>query len=134
MVDPHWPQVQLYETPIPLWPTELRPGWSSRFVTKYQTPERAAALWWDQRMTAHAWESVSVPAGRFNALRYTNRIDFSDVDGARTNCSRKETLWFAPEVGRWVARESGGTYYLADSVDDTAFEEDRYRWELIGYT
>src|SRR5580700_5797049 len=26
-VDPHWGQVQVYETAIPLWPEQLRPGW-----------------------------------------------------------------------------------------------------------
>jgi hypothetical protein len=25
-VDPHWSEIQAYEKPIPLWPTELRPG------------------------------------------------------------------------------------------------------------
>jgi hypothetical protein len=134
LVDPHWEEVQVYETPIPLWPTQLRPGWSSRFNTKYKTPEHEAGFWWDQTMSAHGWESVTVPAGRFTALRYTNVIDFADTDGSRTNCVRRETLWFAPEVGRWVIRESGGSYYLTDSVDDTPFEESRYRWELVSYT
>jgi hypothetical protein len=134
LIDPHWSEVQAYETPIPLWPTELRPGWSSRFYTKYTTPTQDTGLWWDQTMTAHAWESVSVPAGRFTVLRFTNMIDFVDTDGARTSCRRQETLWFAPEVGRWVIRESGGTYYLTNSADDTRHEENRYRWELVSYS
>jgi hypothetical protein len=134
LVDPHWPQVQLYDTPIPLWPTELRAGWSGRFSTKYTTPSHDAGLTWDQTMTAHGWETVSVPAGRFTALRFTNLIDFTDVDGARSGCRRKESLWFAPEIGRWVIRESSGTYYLDNSADDTPHEESSYRWELISYT
>jgi hypothetical protein len=133
IVDPHWAQVQMYQTPIPLWPEELRPGWSSRYYTKYTTPAHDAALSWDQTMSAHAWETVSVPAGRFTALRYTNLIDFADTDGARSACRRKETLWFAPEVGRFVIRESSGTYYLTDSADDTLHEESSYRWELVSY-
>jgi hypothetical protein len=134
LVDPHWEEVQVYETPIPLWPTQLRAGWSARFNTKYKTPTHDEGRWWDQTMSAHSWESVSVPAGRFTALRYTNVISFSSIDGSRTNCMRKETLWFAPEVGRWVQRESGGSYYMTDSVDDTPFEENSYRWELVAYT
>jgi hypothetical protein len=132
-VDPHWSEVQTYETPIPLWPTELRAGWSSRFYTKYTTPSHDTGLSWDQTMSAHAWETVSVPAGRFTALRYTNLIDFAGADGTRSACRRKETLWFAPEVGRFVIRESSGTYYLTNSADDTLYEESSYRWELLSY-
>jgi hypothetical protein len=134
LVDPHWSEVQLYETAIPLWPTELEPGWSSRFFTKYTTPTNDVPVAWDQTMTAHAWESVHVPAGRFTALRFTNLIDFADGEGLRTACQRKETLWFAPEVGRWVIRESGGTYYLTNSSDDSQHTESSYRWELLDYT
>jgi hypothetical protein len=134
LVDPHWPQVQVYDTPIPLWPMQLRAGWSGRFYTKYTTPTHDTGLTWDQTMTAHGWETVSVPAGRFAALRFTNLIDFTDVEGTRTGCRRKESLWFAPEVGRWVVRESSGTYYLDNSADDSAHEESSYRWELISYT
>jgi hypothetical protein len=133
LVDPHWPEVQMYDTPIPLWPTELRPGWSSRFFAKYTTPKIDVGLSWDQTMTARAWETVSVAAGRFTALRFTNVIDFTDADDTRTACRRKETLWFAPEVGRWVIRESSGTYYLTNSADDTQYEESSYRWELLSY-
>jgi hypothetical protein len=134
LVDPHWSEVQTYEMPIPLWPQELRPGWSSRFFTKYTTRSHDDGLSWDQTMSAHAWEVVSVPAGKFTALRYTNVIDFTDVDGSRSACRRKETLWFAPEVGRFVIRESGGSYYLTNSADDTPHTESSYRWELQSYT
>ena len=43
-------------------------------------------------------------------------------------------LWFAPDVGRWAARESNGSYYLDDSVVDQPFLESSYRWELLGWT
>ena len=39
LVDPHWSQVQVYKTPIPLWPVQLRPGWRSLIITRYQTAE-----------------------------------------------------------------------------------------------
>jgi hypothetical protein len=134
LVDPHWPQVQVYEKSIPLWPTQLASGASMRYDTEYKTPEHQVGLTWNQTMSVHGWESVTVPAGHFTALRYTNLINFSDTDATRVNCVRKETLWFAPEVGRWIARESAGTYYLDDSVDDTLYEESSFRWELVSYT
>jgi hypothetical protein len=134
LVDAHWPQVQVYEKAIPLWPRPLASGASAHYNTEYKTPDHQSGLPWDQTMSAHGWESVTVPAGRFTALRYTNLINFSDTDASRVSCVRKETLWFAPEVGRWIARESAGTYYLDDSVDDTLYEESSFRWELVSYT
>jgi hypothetical protein len=133
LVDPHWDLVQVYETAIPLWPTELRPGWSIRLNTHYSTPGNSNALAWQQTMVAREWETVRVPAGTFHALRYTNLINFTHSDWSRSDCVRDETLWLAPEVGRWVARRSGGTYYIADSGIDEPFNEDNMRWELLEY-
>jgi hypothetical protein len=133
-VDPHWGQVQVYETPIPLWPTQLRPGWQNRVSTKYKTPANQDGLPWEQTMKAHAWETITVPAGQFRALRYTNMIQFRNGDIARTDSVRRETVWFAPEVGRWVARESTGSYYLDDSVADQPFNESGFRWELVEWS
>lgn len=134
LVDPHWAEVQAYDAAIPLWPVQLRPGWSTLFTTSYRTQPNDAGHWWQQTMTAHAWESVTVPAGHFTALRFTNLINFRDPDESRRDSVRKETVWFVPEIGRWVVRESGGTYYLLNSYDDTEAAESSYRWELVSYT
>jgi hypothetical protein len=134
LVDPHWGKLQVYETPIPLWPAQLRPGWQVRVNTKYKTPDSEGGLRWDQTMKAHGWETITVPAGQFRALRYTNSIDFGCGDFARKDCTRQETLWFASEVGRWVARESSGSYYADDSASDQPFAEGGYRWELLEWS
>jgi hypothetical protein len=131
VVDPHWSQVQVYETPIPLWPAQLLPGWKFHINTKYKTPSNESGLPWDQTMTARNWEMISVPAGQFRALRFTNLINFRSTDFSRAACQRQETIWFAPEVGRWVARESSGIYYINDSSVDTPYNEPGYRWELL---
>jgi len=134
LVDPHWGQVQVYEIPIPLWPEQLRPGWRTHFSTKYKTPLNQDALPWDQTMKAHAWETITVPAGQFKSLRFTNSINFSSGDITRTTSVRQETVWFAPEVGRWVARESKGSYYVDDSSVDTPYDENGFRWELLEWS
>jgi len=134
LVDPHWSQVQVYETSIPLWPTQLVPGWKTHINTKYKTPSNEAGLPWDQTMAAHGWEMISVPAGQFRALKFTNLVNFRSVDFSRSACQRQETVWFAPEVGRWVARESTGVYYIDDSSVDTPYDEPGYRWELLAWT
>jgi hypothetical protein len=134
LVDPHWGQVQVYETPIPLWPAQLTPGWKTRFNTKYKTPTNQNGLSWDQTMVAHGWETITVPAGQFKTLRFTNMVNFKSTDFSRENSVRKETLWFAPEVGRWVARESTGSFYIEDSSVDTPYDEPGFRWELTEWT
>jgi hypothetical protein len=133
VVDPHWNQVQVYETPIPLWPTRLEPGWHTHIVTKYKT-SNAAGLPWEQTMKAEEWQSIAVPAGRFTALKYVNVINFASSDPSRTDSVRREAIWFAPEIGRWVARESHGTYYFDESVADDQNNESGYRWELLAWT
>ena len=131
LVDPHWGEIQAYERPLPLWPTELRPGWSSgTIITRYQTPN-GDPLVWQLTMHAHDWESITVPAGRFEALRYTNLIYLRWPNvSEREAALRQESIWFAPEIGRWVARESFGTY--RESVG-TEVQESSYRWELLSW-
>jgi hypothetical protein len=133
VVDPHWGQVQVYDTPIPLWPARLQPGWYARINVKYKTSDEAG-LPWDQTMKADRWETVTVPAGQFRALRYTNVINFTSSDLSRANSIRRETVWLAPEVGRWIARESTGTYYLDESTADDRNNESSYRWELLSWS
>ncbi len=134
LVDPHWPQLQVYQNPIPLWPEQLRPGWETHITTKYKTPSDSDGLLWQQTMKAGDWETVTVPAGSFRALKYTNSIRFTSTDFGRRDSVRNEVIWFAPEVGRWVIRQSAGTYYLSESVDDTQSNESSYRWELLAWT
>ncbi len=134
LVDPHWGQVQVYETPIPLWPQQLVPGWHTYINTKYKTPDHEDGLPWGQTMRAEEWETVHVPAGQFRALRFVNMIDFRSTDFSREAAHRQEKLWFAPEVGRWVARECSGSYYIEDSSVDTPYDEPAYRWELLEWS
>ena len=134
LVDPHWRQVQVFENPIPLWPARLEPGWHAHIQSLYKTVDSLTGLRWDQTMKAEAWETITVPAGRFTALRYVNLINFRDSDPNRADSVRRETVWFAPEVGRWVARESTGSFYVDDSVVDQPYNENSYRWELQSWT
>jgi hypothetical protein len=132
LVDPHWIELQAYENPIPLWPKELRPGWSTTVGTYYKIPDSEETMPWQLTMNAHQWESIAVPAGHFTALRFTNLINFryTNISG-RNAGQRKETIWFAPEIGRWVVRESAGTF-RQDVAEE--FAENSYRWELLSWT
>jgi hypothetical protein len=134
LVDPHWAQVQVYEKPIPLWPEQLRPGWQIEISTMYKTPINQDGLAWDQTMKAHAWEMITVPAGQFKTLRFSNLIKYRNGDITRTDSVRQETLWFAPEVGRWVVRESRGSFYVEDSLIVQPYNENGFRWELLEWS
>jgi hypothetical protein len=132
LVDPHWAELQVYKTPIPLWPSELRPGWSTTVDTYYMIPGSEETMPWQLTMRALRWESVTVPAGHFTALHYYNLIDFRFTNvSERTAALRQENIWFAPEIGRWVKRESYGSF--RDDVG-TEVTEDSYRWELLSWT
>jgi len=65
-------------------------------------------------------------------LRYANVINFRYTNvSERVAAQRLETIWLAPEIGRWVARESFGTFY--QDVGER-FHESSYRWELLDWT
>jgi hypothetical protein len=132
LVDPHWSQLQSYQEPIPLWPMELRPGWSTTVGSYYKISDGRETMPWQLTMHVHGWESITVPAGHFTALRYFNLIDFRypNITG-RNAAQRKENIWFAPEIGRWVVRESSGTF-RQDVAEE--FNESSYRWELLSWT
>lgn len=132
VVDSHWGKPQAYEKPIPIWPSELRAGWSSgTLITRYQTYNEDP-LMWQLTMTAYDWESIQVPAGHFKALRYINLIYFLYPNvSERVAAQRKETVWIAPEIGRWVARESSGSF--REDIG-TEVQESSHRWELLSWT
>jgi hypothetical protein len=132
VIDPHWTEPQAFEKAIPLWPSQLRPGWSITVGTYYKNPNSQETMASQLTMHAKHWESITVPAGRFSALRYYNVIDFRFRDALeRTAAIRQEDIWFAPEIGRWVMRESRGIFR-----EDVGFEvkESSYRWELLSWT
>jgi len=46
------------------------------------------------------WETVVVPAGKFQAARIEGKLEY--VEGARVRASASETLWFAPDASQLV--------------------------------
>ncbi len=133
-VDPHWDLPQVFLTPVPAWPEELRPGWRRTVDTRYVVRGRSGVLGWRQSMRAVQWERVTVSAGSFTALRYRSDIVFTHVDWARIHCNRQDVAWIAPEVGRWIKRTSSGSYYINDTIDSSAYSEDVRVWELLEWS
>ncbi len=128
-----WPRLLSFKPPIPLWPQELNESWSKQFNTKYSLGGYSENSYnWQLYMSAHGWEQITVPAGTFLTLRYQNLINYESNDDNKTDCVRKETIWFAPSIGRWVARESSGSYIIVGQ-GGMPILEDKFQWQLTSY-
>lgn len=131
--DPQWPKLLSFSPALPLWPLELSSSWSKQFKTKYSVGSYAdSKLGWQEYMNAQGWESITVPAGQFIALRFQTLINYESEDDNKTACIRKETVWFAPQIGRWVARESSGSYQIQGQMG-VVVNEGSYQWQLTAY-
>jgi hypothetical protein len=131
--DPQWPQLMAFNPPLPLWPLELSSSWSKQFDTKYSIvgyPD--GRMSWQEYMSVHGWERITGPAGTFIALRFQSLINFENSDPNIVNCIRKETIWFVPQIGRWVARESTGSYQVQGQFG-AVLREDSFQWQLTSY-
>ena len=131
--DPQWPKLVSFNPAIPLWPEELSATWNKQIITKCSIggyPE--GRLSWQEYMSAHGWEQITVPAGTFLTLRYQSLINYESDDDNKVNCIHKETAWFAPSIGRWVARESSGSYMIQGQLGMPNREES-LQWQLTSY-
>ena len=131
--DAQWPRLLNFNPSLPLWPLELSASWSKQFVSKYSVsgyPD--SRLYWRKYMRVQGWEKITVPAGEFVTLRFQNLINYENSDPNIVDCVRKETIWFAPQIGRWVAREASGSYQIEGQIGAEVFEGS-YQWELASY-
>jgi hypothetical protein len=131
--DTLWPRLINFNPSIPLWPEQLSATWSKQFNTKYSIagyPE--SRLNWQEYMTVKGWEKITVPSGEFVALRFQTLIGYESDDPDKVDCIRKETVWFAPQIGRWVAREASGSYQIQGQIGGVILEGS-YQWQLTSY-
>jgi hypothetical protein len=131
--DPAWDFVQNYEAPIAHWPAALQVGASEKVNTHYRVDNFSYRFAIDVTTTAQAWERVTVAAGTFDVLRIDKFIRIQHYDHGRQNNVRRDTIWLAPETGRWVAREIKGEYQIMATKPFTAYEGG-VRWELITWS
>jgi len=131
--DPQWTKLMNFSPALPLWPLELSSSWGKQLNAKYTIagyPD--SRLGWQEYMSAHGWEKIIVPAGQFIALKFQTLINYESDDANKTDCIRKETVWFAPQIGRWAAREVSGSYQIQGQIGVT-IREDSYQWQLASY-
>ena len=132
--DPHWTPPQRFTKVVPLWPQELKPGWSGFYRTRYQVlgfPDND--FYWGLTIQANAWNRIKTQAGEFDALYYVNTADYFESDDfMRYVNNRRDRVWFAPQIGRWVARESSGSYQIQGQIG-AVINEGSYQWQLVSY-
>lgn len=133
--DPHWIPAQKFITPIPLWPQELKVGWTKSYETRYEVVGHPdGSLYWGSVLEASRWEKINVPAGNFLTLKYENTAPFfQSNDVFRLGNYRHEDVWLAPEIGRWVILRSYGRYVTGGLVWGDAYWEDYLQWELVSW-
>ena len=131
--DPAWDAILNYNNPVDHWPESLQIGAISAVSTRYWLDGGSFRYWINVQTSARAWERVKVPAGTFDALRIEKIIRLQHPDISRLNTVRRDTLWLAPEVGRWVARETNGEYRVSGARGGTG-REDHFRWELTRWS
>jgi hypothetical protein len=133
VTDPNWSKILNFSPAIPLWPQQLSVRWSKQIASKYTIAGYPDSnLNWQEYMTVQGWEKITVPAGVFIALRYQSLINYESEDANKVDCVHKETAWFAPQIGRWVAREISGSYRIQGQINNENME-DRFQWQLTSY-
>lgn len=133
--DPGWDVPMRLEHALPLWPHVLTPqAWSVR--THYREPRGSYRYWLQMDAQLTGWERIQVPAGSFLTARVARMLRLQHPDHTRVDTLRREVLWLAPEVGRWVAREAQGKYLMptGDRPGGDVYLEDHFRWELTAWS
>ena len=123
-----------FETPVPVVPPGARAGQGLTSASRYRSERSSSVLGWQQRLRVVGWERVQVPAGSFDALRIERFATYQHPDIFRYAPERIDTLWYSPQVGRWVVREWTGSY-LPGSPGGRGSRalEDWVRWELTAW-
>lgn len=125
-----------YQPAMPLLRVDAPPGVRVDDHTSVERPPQRGIENWTTLSRFAGWETVTVPAGSFRAARYERFSSYFDAEVFRWRTERRETLWYAPEVGRWVRRQLTGTWTRPPWQRGRRFEvlrDDWIVWELTGY-
>ena len=119
---------------MPLWLENLAIGTSQYNDTRYQSGTSSFRYWISSKTTVTGWEKVTLPSGTFEAVRIEKFIRQTHHDISRLDTVRRDKLWFAPEIGRWVARETDGEFRVGGRRGGWVGREDHFRWQLERWT
>lgn len=104
-----------------VFPLELGKSWEAR--VKHPNRDGDGEVTQDFRSTVVGWESITVPAGTFNALKITTRGSYTTVRPPFSTISgtNEWIIWYAPEVKRLIKFEyedaSGGRLWNREKIE-----------------
>jgi hypothetical protein len=133
--DPVWDYPINFEAPVPLWPESLAAGAKASVQTHYLMDGGSIRFWIQDSSVVRGWERITVAAGTFDTLRVERFMRLEHQDHNRSETLRQDILWLSPEVGRWVARDTSGGYFLAGDRRflEAPSQEDHFHWELTAW-
>jgi hypothetical protein len=76
---------------------------------------------------------VTVPAGSFDAVQIYRVVQLDDGQPWRTRTTRRDQVWYAPEVGGVVREIHDAEYYEHGDNDPTAVYTERTITELVSF-
>jgi hypothetical protein len=132
--DPYWDFLQTYEAPLPLWLDNFTIGTRQSSSTHYRSGSSSFRYWISARTAVTGWERLVLPSGSFDTVRIEKLVRLNHRDITRLDTIRRDTLWLAPEIGRWVARETNGEFRIAGRRGGWTGREDHFRWQLESWT
>lgn len=112
-----------FNPPLELIRFPLRPGSKWHQTIQVSTPGRVHVRFVDASVLR--WERVTTPAGTFSALKVVLQMNLGDANWLWNSRQVTETLWYAPEVKRWVRRE-----YRSQRTDHSFIPRVDYDWKL----
>jgi len=133
IVDATYGQPIAFETPMPIVPDGAQPGLSRRDTGRYRTDHPTDTFAWEQRLHVRGWQTLQVPAGAFECLRIDRLVNFVHPYPLRVFSQRTDSVWYAPQVNRWVQREWTGEYAIGPEPKSGRTREDWVRWQLTAY-
>lgn len=130
--DPAWDLALNFDDPLPLWPRPLSAGTAVNLHSHYRLDGGSFRYWINVYATVKGWENIALAQGGFDTVRVERLLRLQHPDSSRLDLLRRDTLWLAPGIGRWVARETRGEYRIAGRGGGTG-REDYFRWELTDW-
>jgi len=134
MSDSDWDASQTYQSVVPIYLNLNQINLSESVRTSYQVGKSSYHLPMAVTIRQLGWESITISSGTFTAMKIEKLIRFQHNDSSRLDSTRMDRYWFSPDVGRWVVRETSGTYFIMAGSRRNDMKEDFFRYELQSWT
>jgi hypothetical protein len=122
--------LHVYSPALTVIPFPIAPGahWLETLTATDEHGESRRQQTWGRAL---GWERITTPAGEFVALRIERNRNLGDRTNSWFETYTHETLWYAPQVKRWVRIEWRSR--RQEMGRNPQVEHDAIVWQLISY-